>query len=352
MDPLQLPPSPPIDPNLGIKSTIWILTTLSALFLALRLHCRRRGSGLHWDDAILAAAWTALLSYVVIVTIILDKTAPPQQQHQLTNTQPSPTAPVKIKLDDISTIATLGLTSMTLAITAQSWSKTSFAVTLLRIAPPGGGSCWTRRFLWFAIGSMNVLFGLRALLLWVGCAPLEKAWRPMVKGRCWDAEVDVVLGIAVSAYSGVMDIVLTFIPWIIILPLNMKPREKWGCVIAMSMGIFAAIATFIKCSKIPLLGGGGTRQFLQLTIWGVIEPAVTIMGASVPAMRALLRNSAAKRRRLSQDKEEGGYELKTHPVAESGPNNSTVATWGSILSNWASTVATWGSAAASRVSRP
>jgi hypothetical protein len=33
-------------------------------------------------------------------------------------------------------------------------------------------------------------------------------------------------------------------------------------------------------------------QFLQLTIWGVIEPAVTIMAASVPAMRVMLRNMA------------------------------------------------------------
>jgi len=234
MDPLQDEPSP-IDPNLGIKSTIWILASLSALFLALRLYCRRRGSGLHWDDAILAAAWAALLSYVIVVTIILDKTAPTTTTTQ--QNRPSTTAPIRIKLDDINTIATLGLCSATLAITAQSWSKTSFAVTLLRIAPLEGRLRWLRRFLWFAIASMNVLFGLRALFLWVGCQPLEKAWRPRVRGRCWDPEVDVVLGIAISAYSGVMDVVLTFIPWIIILPLNMKPREKWGCVIAMSMGI-------------------------------------------------------------------------------------------------------------------
>lgn len=34
-----------------------------------------------------------------------------------------------------------------------------------------------------------------------------------------------------------MDIMLTLIAWVIILPLNMKPREKWGCAIAMSMGV-------------------------------------------------------------------------------------------------------------------
>jgi len=188
MEPLR--PSK-IDPNLGTKSTIWILTSLSAVFLALRLYCRRRGSGLHWDDTLLAAAWTALLSYVTVVTIILEKTAAQRSEQ--------PSGPIKIKVDDVNAVATLGLCSATLAITAQSWSKTSFAVTLLRIS---GGRL--KRFLWFAIGSMNVLFGLRALFLWVGCSPLEKAWRPRVQGSCWDPSLDVALGIAISGmlYSG------------------------------------------------------------------------------------------------------------------------------------------------------
>jgi hypothetical protein len=182
MDPLR--PSL-IDPNLSIKSAIWALTILSALFLALRLYCRRRGSGFHWDDAILAAAWTALLGYVVVVTIILERTTSQQSVR--------PSGPIKLKLDDLNTVATLGLCSATLAITAQSWSKTSFAITLLRISDG-----WLKRFLWFAIGSMNVLFGLRALFLWIGCSPLEKSWHPRVKGSCWDPSVDVVLGVVIS----------------------------------------------------------------------------------------------------------------------------------------------------------
>lgn len=34
-----------------------------------------------------------------------------------------------------------------------------------------------------------------------------------------------------------MDLVFAMIPWKIIMPLNMNPREKLGCVVAMSMGI-------------------------------------------------------------------------------------------------------------------
>jgi len=72
----------------------------------------------------------------------------------------------------------------TLAITAEAWSKTSFAITLLRITDG-----WTKRFVWFAIVSINVLMGLSALLFWVQCKPLSAAWDLSVVGQCWDPKV-------------------------------------------------------------------------------------------------------------------------------------------------------------------
>jgi len=53
------------DPNLPhddqgpqLNFTIWLLTGLSAGFLALRLYCKYlRGRGLWWDDYVLVVAW-------------------------------------------------------------------------------------------------------------------------------------------------------------------------------------------------------------------------------------------------------------------------------------------------------
>lgn len=177
MDPLR--PSRK-DPSLSIKSAIWILVSLSAVFLALRLYCKRRGSGFHWDDTILVASWTALLGYVILATIIFDTV----------NAQRNSGLP--ISTDALNRLATLGICSTTLAITTQSWSKTSFAITLLRISDG-----WLSYFLWAVIVSMNVLFGLGALFLWVGCSPLEKAWHPRVAGTCWDPSFNVVFGIVI-----------------------------------------------------------------------------------------------------------------------------------------------------------
>lgn len=40
-----------------------------------------------------------------------------------------------------------------------------------------------------------------------------------------------------TVYSGVLDIVLAFLPWKIILSLTLNKKEKIGVLLAMSMGI-------------------------------------------------------------------------------------------------------------------
>jgi len=47
-----------------------------------------------------------------------------------------------------------------------------------------------------------------------------------------------------------MDIVFALIPWKILLPLRLSRKEKWGCVIAMSMGV-------LYVSSPPTTGGPG-----------------------------------------------------------------------------------------------
>jgi hypothetical protein len=41
------------------------------------------------------------------------------------------------------------------------------------------------------------------------------------------------------AYSGCMDFILALFPWVILWKLQMKKREKFGILIAMSMGVLS-----------------------------------------------------------------------------------------------------------------
>ena len=72
----------------------------------------------------------------------------------------------------------------TVTMTAIVWTKTAFAVTLLRLTDGG-----LKKLLWFIIISMNIAMGLTCLFFWIPCTPLEKAWRPtryLQTGSCWD----------------------------------------------------------------------------------------------------------------------------------------------------------------------
>ncbi len=68
----------------------------------------------------------------------------------------------------------------TFSILAAVWSKTSFAITLLRITQG-----WTKTVVWWAIITMNIAMHMTALLVWIQCSPVEKSWRPLIEGTCF-----------------------------------------------------------------------------------------------------------------------------------------------------------------------
>jgi hypothetical protein len=72
-------------------------------------------------------------------------------------------------------------------ILAVSTSKTSFAVTLLRLAV----RMWHKSLIWFIIITLNVIMGLCALFLFVQCSPVRKAWLLQTPGICWDSRITI-----------------------------------------------------------------------------------------------------------------------------------------------------------------
>jgi len=73
------------------------------------------------------------------------------------------------------------------AIFAVAISKTSFAVTLLRLATQP----WQRWGLWYIIGSINLIMGLCGLFQYIQCSPVSKIWDITVPGTCWDPMVTI-----------------------------------------------------------------------------------------------------------------------------------------------------------------
>jgi uncharacterized membrane protein YwzB len=78
----------------------------------------------------------------------------------------------------------------TLTITATAWTKTAFAVTLLRLT-----SGVTRASVWFIIVTINIAMGLSALVPWIQCTPLAKGWDRTLEGECWGPYVGIQIWI-------------------------------------------------------------------------------------------------------------------------------------------------------------
>jgi hypothetical protein len=65
------------------------------------------------------------------------------------------------------------------SILATTWSKTSFAVTILRISDG-----WIKKTIWFIIISVNIVWGINGTIHWMQCWPSQRIWRPSVDGTC------------------------------------------------------------------------------------------------------------------------------------------------------------------------
>ncbi len=97
-----------------------------------------------------------------------------------------------IDKSNLATSRLLSLIAGFFLILAAAWSKTSFALTLIRISDG-----WTRRFIYFVIVTTNLIIVVSGILQWAQCWPLRKLWQQEIPGTC--LKLAVVNGYNMSA---------------------------------------------------------------------------------------------------------------------------------------------------------
>jgi hypothetical protein len=172
------------------------------------------------------------------------------------------------------------------SIIAAAWSKTSFAVLLLRFTEG-----WKRQLVWASIVTINLFLGLSALFTYVQCSPIKRLWDSTVPGKCWDPHVIVKYNSFSSAWSGAMDILLALLPWSIINRRSLNQKERLGVLTAMSMGVFAGATSIAKTATLSAIANPDTITTVALMIMATAETAITIVAASIPFLRVLVRNT-------------------------------------------------------------
>lgn len=91
--------------------------------------------------------------------------------------------------DQLAAVGLLSIAAGFGSILAASWSKTSFAMSLLRISSAAGGHTYVRWAVWGIIVSTNLVFNALGLMQWIQCWPVAKLWLYDIPGSCWPSYV-------------------------------------------------------------------------------------------------------------------------------------------------------------------
>ncbi|KAK3361819.1 hypothetical protein B0T24DRAFT_96424 [Lasiosphaeria ovina] len=253
-----------IDYGPRLNTIIWLLVSLSAIFLFTRLYLKNcQNRGLWWDDYTLLASWLALAGQAGLVAYIIDLGYGKD--------------PTTIPAENLVLFGPIVNSLSTLLVLSNLWGKTSFALTLLRIP-----ARWMRFTVLFILISLTATLGMSAVLVWTQCYFSNGS-------GCINIEVSLGYNMFSCVYSATMDVLLAFLPWRYIWSLEMSKKERIGVVVAMSMGVFAGAAAAVKTTTLPNVASPDPLASVNLLTWGNAESAICIMAASIPILRALVR---------------------------------------------------------------
>ncbi|OLN97764.1 hypothetical protein CCHL11_07918 [Colletotrichum chlorophyti] len=264
----------------------WSLVGASAVLLFLRIYCKTwRGRGLWWDDHLLIVAWITLAISVSVNSYIVSLGF---GRHIWT-----------ISDENKKEINLCTILVAAFGIIATTTSKSSFALTLYRIVT----NKWTKHFLVFVIVSINISMNLVWIFGFAKCTPLAKVWDGNVPGVCWDRTKLVKYQLFAAYYSAILDFVLAFLPWPILMAATMRKRERLGVAVAMSLGAIAGACGIVKAVLVVSMTSTDiTYDRVDLTIWTLTEPAASIMAVSIPVLRMLYRELKSSQRSYGRSK--------------------------------------------------
>ncbi|KAH8172310.1 hypothetical protein LIA77_06565 [Sarocladium implicatum] len=284
-----------------LLASVWSLTAAAAVLLSLRIYCKIwRGRGLWWDDHLLIVAM-ASLTIAASINSYLVSLGFGQHVHTISK-------------DDLKTINLWTILVATFGIIATTTSKSSFALTLHRLTT----AAWMKYFLIFIIVTINVSMNLVWIFGFAKCTPLHRVWDKSVPGTCWDPSKLVKFQLFAAYYSAILDFLLAFLPWQIIMGVSMRRRERIGVAVAMSLGAIAGITGIVKAVMVVHMTSPDiTYDRVDLTIWTLTEPAASIMAISIPHLRMLYQEL-----KTSHNRSKYG---RSNPYGQSGQGGSNMA---------------------------
>ncbi|KAI0177328.1 hypothetical protein BJ166DRAFT_21156 [Pestalotiopsis sp. NC0098] len=285
-----------VSPVKQVNVALWTLFGGATTFLGFRIWCKvTRRYGLWYDDYILFFSWLVLLATDAIITC------------EMTTGYVSKTWDDRMLI--LITISSCGTTI------GQTWSKTAFAVTLLRLIQES-----QRYVVWFCIITLNVLMVLKVFMNWPKYCDnkdYQNWWR--MQGFCIDLGIATGVKVAGNIWNIIMDFVLALFPWMVVWKLQIRRWEKVGLCATLSLGILVAVISAIRQAWQDNPANSKLDDWYywhqgHSMIWYSAEVAGTIMVQCIPVMRTLLGEVSTLRwtgRKMTDGEE--GRNITTEP---------------------------------------
>ncbi|KAK4235979.1 hypothetical protein C8A03DRAFT_36166 [Achaetomium macrosporum] len=245
-----------------------VCTVASFCFMSLRFYCKQAlGTKVGIDDAVLAFSWLLFLVFVII-SIYCTKLGLGKHVADITDMTLLPKLLYLLPIGQFFAVLSVAV------------SKSSFIITLLRLVTQP----WQKAALWFMLATINASMLSISIVQFFQCAV------PPTPG-CVAGDAVIGLGVFAAGYSAAMDLVLTAFPTVVIWNLQMKKREKIGVIASMSLGVVAGVVGIYKSSTIPAVSRNVdfTHGTALVLIWLVAEVTATVIAASIPFYRPLVR---------------------------------------------------------------
>ncbi|KAI1262796.1 hypothetical protein F5Y18DRAFT_396320 [Xylariaceae sp. FL1019] len=267
-------PPGPGDAALSALTTLWVLLSITFVFVVLRLYTRIiaiKQFGI--DDHCYNAAFILFLVYNVLLQISANFGFGRDIE-----TIPS--------ADYVAKAILYEAIGQTLLVIGTAVAKLSMGLFLLRLV--------TRRAHTIAIMVPIAIFSLLVVIslfvFWFSCQPTEYLWDRRIDGKCPinPAPVSVLAG----SLSVAVDFWYAGFPWYLLWNLRMPQREKIVIASSMSLGIVAAACGIKRALELNKLGSSNyLKDTVDLIVWHAAEIAVTMIGIGIPVCLPLYKGA-------------------------------------------------------------
>ncbi|KAL3292425.1 integral membrane protein PTH11 [Colletotrichum asianum] len=287
--------------GLGQVISWYICTVAATLFLVLRLWVRiRRFKALGIDDGLLILSTCCLIGDLII------------QQH-MWNLGMAEIS--KATREEFIQIMQMIVPGSILYVTSLWAIKVALVIFYKRIAAPASRLQIVYNV---AIGLLLASWATIFFHIIFQCYPHDKRWSMDPNYQCdpKDAEINYWLTILLNIGSDVATISL---PISMVLKLQMKLKQKLGVAAIFALGFFVIIASIIRAFYSKKM-----ETMVTCTV-SMIETAVAIIAASLPALRTLFLGHTSTRGTTSNYRY-GNYELSSAAIGTRRTHHSRLTT--------------------------